>query len=100
MPTKARKHRTQAPGRPAPRAKTRARGYGEHWRKMRLLYLRDPANALCRSCGSPASVVDHVEPHRGNYELYINRDNWQPLCRRCHARKSALERRDFPVCQS
>jgi 5-methylcytosine-specific restriction protein A len=96
MPNKARKHRTTPPRTPPPRMKTLERGYGEHWRKMRLMFLRDPHNALCVVCGAPATVVDHRHPHRGNYELYMDQANWQALCQRCHARKSATERQGCP----
>ena len=37
-----------------------------------------------------ANVVDHVIPHRDNLTLFWDVDNWQPLCTRCHNRKSAL----------
>ena len=31
-----------------------------------------------------ATIVDHKIPHRGNYELFWDSDNWQSLCKRCH----------------
>lgn len=31
-----------------------------------------------------ASVVDHIKPHRGNLELFLDADNLQSLCKRCH----------------
>lgn len=27
-----------------------------------------------------ASVVDHIQPHRGDLELFWDPENWQPLC--------------------
>jgi 5-methylcytosine-specific restriction protein A len=38
-----------------------------------------------------AIVVDHIIPHRGNKELFWNRENWQPLCRPHHDRKTTKE---------
>ncbi len=32
----------------------------------------------------PASVVDHIEPHRGDSALFWDSGNWQALCKRCH----------------
>jgi len=63
------------------------RGYGSRWQKARLSWLRD--NPLCadhlkRGAVVPATVVDHIVPHRGDTELFWDRDNWQSLCKRCH----------------
>lgn len=29
-------------------------------------------------------VVDHIEPHRGNMDLFWDQNNWETLCRMCH----------------
>ena len=55
--------------------------------------LREP---WCRECArrgvrTRATVVDHVEPHRGDWTKFINRDNLQSLCKRCHDQKTARE---------
>lgn len=55
--------------------------------------LREP---WCRECAkrgirTRATVVDHVEPHRGEWAKFIDRANLQSLCKRCHDRKTALE---------
>ena len=71
-----------------------ARGYGPEWRKARAEFLR--LNPTCRmpGCGAPATVVDHIEPHRGNQALFWNKANWQPLCAPCHnSHKQIQERR-------
>jgi 5-methylcytosine-specific restriction protein A len=71
------------------------RGYDSKWRKARLAYLQ--AHPLCVKCleiGIPvsATVVDHIIPHRGDYKLFWNsKNNWQPLCKTCHDRKTAAE---------
>lgn len=56
--------------------------------------LREP---FCRECAKRglrvrATVVDHVEPHRGQWARFIDPDNLQSLCERCHNRKTMLER--------
>lgn len=55
--------------------------------------LREP---WCRECAkrgirTRATVVDHVEPHCGDWARFIDRANLQSLCKRCHDRKTALE---------
>lgn len=64
-----------------------ARGYGHRWRKERAAFLAQ--NPWCRLQGSGclklASLVDHIQPHRGDEELFWRVENWQPLCSRCHS---------------
>jgi predicted kinase len=36
-------------------------------------------------------VVDHIIPHKGDYELFWDEGNWQTLCKRCHDVKTATE---------
>ena len=57
------------------------------WKNARKNYLSE--NPLCVECLrdgtlTPATIVDHIEPHKGNNELFWNRNNWQPLCKKCH----------------
>lgn len=70
------------------------RGYGHAWRNARAAYLRK--HPLCVECqrnglAVPATVVDHIKPHRGDMKIFWDRDNWQPLCKHCHDRKTASE---------
>ncbi|MEG0271410.1 MAG: HNH endonuclease signature motif containing protein, partial [Clostridia bacterium] len=61
------------------------------WRKARTLYLRKhPLCAECRRNGvlTPATVVDHIVPHRGDERLFWDEANWQPLCKTCHDQKT------------
>lgn len=71
-----------------------SRGYGSRWQRERARFLK--ANPLCAHCYTEgkrtlASVVDHIVPHRGDYERMWDRDNWQPLCAHHHAVKSGQE---------
>lgn len=55
--------------------------------------LREP---FCRECARQgvrtwATVVDHVEPHRGNWTKFIDRGNLQSLCKHHHDQKTARE---------
>lgn len=80
------------------------RGYTKAWSKARNAYIN--LNPLCVHCHKrglivPAAVVDHITPHgidrsraqpsAEQSSLFWNRDNWQPLCKRCHDRKSLRE---------
>lgn len=75
------------------RRKTAAqRGYGGRWQRARALYLaRQPLCVTCLEVNrvTPATVVDHIVPHRGDQVLFWDQDNWQALCKLCHDRKTA-----------
>ena len=68
-----------------------ARGYNAEWRRARKAFLQK--HPLCAECGkegklTPATVVDHIIPHRGDKRLFWDEHNWQPLCKDCHDRKT------------
>lgn len=70
------------------------RGYNARWRKARVAYLA--SHPLCVRCNeqgrlTQATVVDHIIPHKGNYKLFWDINNWQPLCKQCHDKKTAAE---------
>lgn len=61
--------------------------------------LREP---FCRECAkayppgdprhrTPATVVDHVRPHRGDWGRFVDPRNHQSLCKRHHDQKTAQE---------
>ena len=67
------------------------RGYDAKWRRARKRFLqRHPLCANCLSQGvlTPATVMDHIVPHRGDHRLFWDEQNWQPLCKACHDRKT------------
>ena len=68
-----------------------ARGYDARWQRARKIFLsRYPLCAECQKNGilTPATVVDHIIPHRGDRNLFWDENNWQPLCKSCHDRKT------------
>lgn len=70
------------------------RGYDSKWVKARAGYLlHHPLCAECERQGriTPATVVDHVVPHKGDVGLFWDVSNWQPLCAPCHNEKTARE---------
>lgn len=79
--------------------------YGADWRRARIAYLLANPYCVCdtdccpgergvgvEGCGSVAVVVDHIIPHKGDMELFWDRENnWQSLTSACHSRKTARE---------
>ena len=93
-----------APASFAPRAPDKSRpdstvrGYTSRWKRVAKSFLAQ--NPLCRTCEQSgrsvlASLVDHIVPvsEQGeNDPLFYVSSNHQPLCRRCHARKTAQDK--------
>lgn len=76
------------------RGSAASRGYGSQWRKARVVYLAE--HPLCKHCKAqglltPATIIDHIKPHRGDMVLFWDQNNWQPLCKRHHDIKTASE---------
>ncbi len=66
------------------------------WQKVRMMYLRN--YPLCVECGkqnkiNPASEVHHIVPvtHGGE----DTETNLEPLCKSCHSKKTASERKAY-----
>lgn len=70
--------------------------YGSaRWKKARNQYARN--NPLCEECGRegkivPMALVDHITEIADGGAL-LDTNNMQSLCVRCHAKKTAQERR-------
>lgn len=69
------------------RLSARDRGYTPAWDRAASQFKRD--NPHCRGCAAigtrtPASVVDHTIPHKGDQTLFWSKANWQPACRHHH----------------
>lgn len=84
----------QPRGAPRPGQRTRdrlsvwRRWYGTAaWRRLRWSVLVD-ATFTCARCGQvgtgPDLVADHIAPHRGDRDLFFDRENLQCLCKACH----------------
>lgn len=70
------------------------RGYTYRWQQARARYLREhPLCCYCEREGrlTPATVVDHIVPHRGDEQRFWSESNWQPLCASCHSSTKARE---------
>lgn len=65
----------------------------QRWRKESKEFLA--GHPFCYVCGKPSKIVDHIQPHRGNLELFYDQTNWQPMCWSCHTRKTFKENNNF-----
>ena len=67
----------------------------KRWQTLRGMILQ--GQPLCvmvskrEQCLVFATEVDHKAPHRGDQRLFWDRSNLQPMCRSCHAEKTARE---------
>jgi 5-methylcytosine-specific restriction endonuclease McrA len=78
-----------------------ARFYGTaFWQRRRKLQLAE--HPLCHFClnggvVTPATVVDHVEPHKGDWNKF-KLGKLQSLCDPCHSsRKQIIEARGYDI---
>ena len=73
------------------------------WRKARARFLAlNPLCVLCLQSGrdAPATVVDHIKPHKDDYSLFWDESNWQALCKQHHdsAKKIKENTGVYPGC--
>ena len=90
------KHQSRVKQRDRDRGTAHQRGYDAEWKKHRDQFLLEhPLCVECRRKGyvMPATVVDHIIPHKGDKDLFWNKANWQPLCETHHNVKTASEDR-------
>jgi len=66
----------------------RAKGYDSAWEKYRRRFLYHNPNCYC--CPEKATVVDHIEAHKGDKELFVKLNNHLPLCAHCHNKITGL----------
>ena len=58
------------------------------WRKARKQFLADhPLCVMCLQHGLivPATIVDHIQPHNNDLQLFYDSANFQSLCATCHS---------------
>lgn len=65
------------------------------WRKASRMFLNE--HPICVWCwakdrDTPATLVDHIKPHNGNYDLFWDQNNWQGLCNPHHEEKHREDR--------
>ena len=57
-------------------------GYDSQWTKYRFRFLFH--NPFCYVCSLQATVVDHIQAHKGDMEKFKDVKNHMPLCKSCH----------------
>lgn len=71
------------------------------WKRLRLEQLRrEPFCAFCKAQGRlvPATIVDHVQRHRGDEALFFDPNNLQSLCKQHHdSTKQRMEKSGVEV---
>lgn len=66
------------------------RGYGYKWQKVRAAFLAQCGHQCSvRGCTEQATIVDHIEPHRGDINKFWDASNWQAMCKHHHDAKTA-----------
>ena len=73
------------------------RGYNYRWTVESKRYLSlHPLCVECQRIGEtvPATVVDHIKPHKGDAALFWDVTNWEPLCTLHHNQKTAREKQN------
>lgn len=80
------------------RGNSKERGYRERWRKASKLYLKQHPLCECAECTRQrrrwtANVVHHITPHRGDYNLFWDQDNWLAMSKVCHDNHTLSEMR-------
>lgn len=70
--------------------------YNYKWQIYRKQYLKEHEWCVCcarKGILTKSDIVDHIKPHKGNYELFWDKANHQALCKHCHdSYKQRLEK--------
>ncbi|MFZ3132667.1 MAG: HNH endonuclease signature motif containing protein [Desulfosporosinus sp.] len=78
------------------RGSSTERGYNARWQRYRTQFLMAHPLCECKECKdggliTVATVVDHIIPHKGNYNLFWDPSNHQAMSKQHHDRKTATE---------
>lgn len=100
MPQAPKVLRPKRPKRPERRPNSHRRGYTRNWEKASRAWLNEQfqqGNVRCAWCGGllmgdrSEIHVDHKVDHKGDMDIFWDRDNWQALHARCHSVKTMRE---------
>lgn len=65
------------------RGKTKERGYGGRWQKIRKRVLAD--EPFCRECSKQGRITGADTVHHIDGDVWnVKRENLEPLCKSCH----------------
>lgn len=73
------------------------RGYDNRWLRASKEFIKGKVCVTCEKNGiaKMAECTDHIIPHKGNMELFWDKNNWQPLCLNCNSEKATKEEGGF-----
>ncbi|MBL8819098.1 MAG: HNH endonuclease [Planctomyces sp.] len=96
-PLRSRRDSEQIGKRRENRPNAHRRGYGRKWQEYSRSYLdRHPLCAHCYAAGriTASECVDHIQAIHGPSDpLFWKSSNHQPLCWKCHGRKTVADNR-------
>jgi len=87
-PEQAKKERDRARQKTRPDQEIQKLYRSPRWRALRKVVLaRFPACVICQKYGrvTPSTVIDHINPHRGDMKLFWDLENLHGLCASCHS---------------
>ena len=92
MPTRPPQAQAPRPATPRvqkPRLSARQRGYTTKWDEARKGFLAKHPRCECpqhmgRADAPRATVVHHIQAHRGDPLKFWDRNNWMPMAKGCH----------------
>jgi len=82
------------------RGSSTERGYNARWQRYRAQFLARHPLCECKECRdnkatTVATVVDHIVPHKGDYNLFWDPSNHQAMSEQHHNIKTAKENGGF-----
>lgn len=71
-------------------------GWQKMYKNTRYLAARERfliTHPICNvdGCTLPATDLDHIVPHRGDWGKFLDPNNWQGLCHKHHSIKTSAE---------
>ena len=58
--------------------------WSTRWKQESEKYLEE--HPFCEICGKPSYLVHHKIEHKGDKDLFWDKNNWQALCNSCHSK--------------
>ncbi|MCP3927266.1 MAG: HNH endonuclease [Desulfobacterales bacterium] len=59
------------------------------YKNERKQFLIENPYCCSEGCTKLSNILDHRIPHKGDYDLFWDKSNWDPKCKSCHDRKTA-----------
>lgn len=67
------------------------------WRELRYQVLLD-CNFICELCNKSEAVIgDHIIPTKVRWDLRLDRENIQGVCKACHNKKTVQDKLEYGI---